>query len=374
MNCPICNCKQFEQVILAKNQPLARYGLCETHEEAKHVKGHTLDIVECKECEVMFNRSFAYSDVDYTSVKVQESRVFSPRIHRYMNEKVEQLGQFITENDDILEIGCGEGYFISNFKARVKIAFEPSTEGLLAEQKGVNVIREYFDPDVRYPLLNPKLIILRQVIEHLTEPSKYIKAFAQMLSEKDGGYLYIEVPNSNPTKEKSRYYDFYYEHFTYFTSSSLIKLVEQEGFTLRYCNEEFNGEILSLLCHKKEGASNISLNTRITDKITKLSQIVDHALSQNKNVVAWGTAGSGSSLLNLNEIDSTRIKYVIDSDERKQRKYIPGTGQLVVSPGFFTSNPPDVVIILSQFHKLDIIDQIKKMYGVNVSIVVPDEI
>jgi hypothetical protein len=373
MQCPCCENEKSISVFNAENQPLARYGLCETLDESKGVEGHSLSIMECTNCGVLFNDQFSYEAINYRSVKVQESRVFSPRIHNYMLDKVKELKNKVDlKNKTIMEIGCGEGFFINGFEDSIKLGYEPSTEGEQAEKLGIKVTRDYFNPEKDSHDEEPKLIILRQVLEHLKNPQTFIKSFAKILKKnEDKGYLYIEVPNSNPTKNIGRAYDFYFEHYLYFTTASLVLFVEQAGFTIEYCREEFDGEILSMLCsigknQKKENTFN--------DKIEKIKALVAERKRNGKTIAAWGSAGTGTSLLNLCKFGVETIECVIDSDVRKQNKYIPGTGQLVVGSEHFETTPPDVIIILTQFHKLDIMEQIKNTYGEHIEVVIPDEL
>lgn len=373
MKCPCCSNDKLVNVFKAEKQPLARYGLCDTFDESKAVEGHSIDIMECTNCGVLFNEKFSYEAINYRSEKVQESRVFSPRIHKYMNDKVKELRNKIKlENKEIMEIGCGEGYFLNGFEDSIRLGYEPSTEGEQAEKLGIKVIRDYFNPGKDSYDEKPKMIILRQVLEHLKEPNKFINSFARILEKnEDKGYLYIEVPNSNPTKNIGRAYDFYFEHYLYFTTASLGLLAEKSGFTVEYCKEEFDGEIISMLCSINKNQKKENL---FTDKIEKINTLIAERKKNGKNIAAWGSAGTGTSLLNFCNFGIETIECVIDSDIRKQNKYIPGTGQLVVGPEYFKNTPPDVIIILSQFHKLDITEQIRNAYGENVEIVIPDEL
>jgi hypothetical protein len=373
--CPICSGSSTSSIFKVPDQPLARYGLCVTATESSTVKCYPIDIHICEHCGVMFNNSFDFGLVDYTSEKVQESRIFSPSIHAYMNAKYEELSSLINlKGSEVLEIGCGEGFFLSKFNENcITQAFEPSTEGKVASASGINVLKEYFDPLKIDYNLNPKLIILRQVLEHLKQPQLFFDSFVQLLRKNnEQGYLYIEVPNSNTTLKHNRFYDYYFEHYLYFTTASLSLLAEQAGFTVKYCKEEFNDEIISMLCEVKSSTQTSSSHFEL--KLDKMRNVVSDIVANGKKIVAWGTAGSGSSLLNMCGLDSGILPYVIDSDLRKQGHYMPGTGQFIVKPDFFVQDPPDAVLILSQFHKKDIIKQIHELYGPNVQIIVPDDV
>jgi len=66
--------------------------------------------------------------------------------------------------------------------------------------------------------------------------------------------------------------------------------------------------------------------------------------------------------MNLCGFTKDKINLVVDSDKRKQGYFLPGTGQMVVSPESLLTAPPDVILVLSQFHKDDIAKQIQSMF------------
>lgn len=361
--CPVCGTTQLNVVLEGSKQPLARYGLCETESVALNATTFSLHIVQCSSCGVLFNRDFDFSKIDYGSEGVQESRVFSPRIRAHMVESAKRLGALLNLNDDVvLEIGCGEGFFLDQFSAANKcIAFEPSPEGLEAEMLGIEVRHEYFDPAKEHDF-SPKLAIMRQVLEHLDNPQRYLHSLRTLLTRgSEPGYLFIEVPNSNKTIDESRFHDFYYEHFSYYTSGSLSQLLERSGFRVISCREAFDGEILEVVA-RPTMSRDFRVSKEFETMRTRFKRIVDERIRAGKTIVAWGTAGNGCSFMNLCGFTKDKIKVIVDSDKRKQGRFLPGTGQLVVSPESLRLARPDVILILSQFHKADISAQIGTMF------------
>lgn len=361
--CPVCGNKQLNLVFKEDDQPLARYGLCRTEVEAKNAATFSLQIVQCRMCGVLFNQDFDFSKVNYESEGVQESRVFSPSIRAHMTEAAKRLKALLhLKGDIILEIGCGEGFFLSQFcPDNDCIAFEPSPEGIEAEKLGIQVRHEYFDPAQNHDF-SPKLVIMRQVLEHLEYPQQYLSALYTLLTRTNvPGYLYIEVPNSNKTIDEQRFHDFYYEHFAYYTSGAISLLLERAGFRVVSCQESFGGEILEIIASAKRSAD-FMLRNELEEKRVLYRQIVDKRIQAGKKIVAWGTAGNGCSFMNLCGFTKDKINLVVDSDKRKQGYFLPGTGQMVVSPESLLTAPPDVILVLSQFHKDDIAKQIQSMF------------
>jgi len=372
--CPVCDDFNAQEIFKSIGQPLARYGLCESSEESLSVTRYPIRLCKCSGCDLMYNSDFEYSRINYSSGLVQESRVFSPSIKSFMHESAGKLKKLIgLALAEVIEIGCGDGYYLGLFSDESSVVgFEPSLEAEEAEKKNIRVVREYYDPSINYDL-EPKLIIMRQVLEHLDNPVNYLKSFADLLLKgKSEGYVYIEVPNGGKTYDSNRFYDVYYEHYLYFTIQSLVALLEKCGFQVISCSEEFDGEIISAI-----GVVNSSMPSMQYDfyyKMKILASKIKLLKSEGKSIALWGVSGNGCALLNFCNFNASVIEYVIDSDKRKQGFFVPGTGQLVVSPEYLKKSPPDVIVILSQLHKIDIIEQIRITYNPNIVIIIPDEL
>ena len=372
--CPICNGFNSEEIFKSLDQPLARYGLCDSSEESLSVVKYPISLRKCSNCGLMYNSNFEYSKINYSSNRVQESRIFSPRIKSFMQESAKKLKRVLDlRSTEVIEIGCGDGYFLGLFSDESSVVgFEPSSEAEVAIKNNIRVVRDYYDPSINYDL-EPNLIIMRQVLEHLENPVNFLKSFAELLSKrKSGGFIYIEVPNGGKTYDSNRFYDIYYEHYLYFTIQSLVALLEKCGFQVISCSEELDGEIISAI-----GVVNSLRSDSYYDfyhKIERLTSKINLIKSEGKNIASWGISGNGCALLNFCNFNASIIEHVIDSDKRKQGLFVPGTGQLVVSPEYLKNSPPDVVLILSQLHKKDIMAQIKEIYHSNVEIIIPDEL
>ena len=62
-------------------------------------------------------------------------------------------------------------------------------------------------------------------------------------------------------------------------------------------------------------------------------------------MVIWGISGRAISFLTHNALDKSHIQFGIDIDKNKQGKYIPVTGQLIISPQQAAEFEPDLIII-----------------------------
>jgi 2-polyprenyl-3-methyl-5-hydroxy-6-metoxy-1,4-benzoquinol methylase len=261
----------------------------------------------------------------------------------------------------VLEIGCGDGYFLSQFADYSRIVgFEPSPEGKLAQERGVSLIDSYFSLDSVKEFDNFDIVILRQVLEHVVNPKAFIKEVKQKISK--DGLLYLEVPNGSKSIAKSRFHDFYYEHVSYFTKSSMILLLEHAGFEVVSCISEYDEEIIAVVA-RYLGDEVVDEVQGLTSKIKSVHAQVQKWIKENKKIVGWGTAGNGSLFFSLLDINDRQIEFVVDSDKRKQGMFLPITNQKVISPNDLFNISPDVVIVLSQFHSNEITKQARDLIG-----------
>ena len=107
--CPICNGFNSEEIFKSLDQPLARYGLCDSSEESLSVVKYPISLRKCSNCGLMYNSNFEYSKINYSSNRVQESRIFSPRIKSFMQESAKKLKRVLDlRSTEVIEIGCGE--------------------------------------------------------------------------------------------------------------------------------------------------------------------------------------------------------------------------------------------------------------------------
>jgi len=327
----------------------------------------------CDKCGHFFNLSYKENSISYSDEAVQEGRPFSRNYNDYQEVKAKNIkDNFLKNNDVILEIGCGDGMFLDKFsdKTNVLIGYEPSTESNLVNKSSIELHHDYFTPD--YSLhheMRPSFIIMRHVLEHVSNPLVFIETFYSMLNENNLNekLLYIEVPSNNKTLDSNRFSDFYYDHVSYFTISSLSYLITSAGFFIESISTDFNNEILSCIATIK--APNL-IKENLDSSVKNWSDLIDSYHNKGKKVIFWGSAGTGTMFLNILKLFSDKYPYVIDSDERKQGKFVPGTGQLVVNPQFIKEYNPDAVVILSQLHSIEIESTINKLLEKKIDILV----
>lgn len=360
--CPICLSNNNHNVYNQSNTVLARYGFLNKKPKTSSNKSDLyLNINYCNNCDFAWNQAFEYSKVSYDSDAIIESGTFSKRYLKYQSDKASYIKKVIGYKPDVLvEIGAGSGLFIKEFEAKQKIAIEPSEEAKLID-KSITVFNDFYKREKFN--FKADLIVLRQVIEHVNNPLEFLNDIILSFNKKENKefFIYIEVPNSTPTFRYGRFYDLYFEHCNYFTNKSLIFLATQLGMEVVDISTGMDAELLSVLLRIGPNdssivKSNLNQNKKILDEKIKKN------IKSNKKIIAWGASGNGVQILNSLKIDCETIKYVIDSDINKQGKFVPVTFQEIISPKDAVKENPDIIIILSQFHKKEISEQCKRLF------------
>jgi 2-polyprenyl-3-methyl-5-hydroxy-6-metoxy-1,4-benzoquinol methylase len=150
-------------------------------------------------------------------------------------------------NNDILDIGCGEGYFAERIaqSGNRTIGID-----LLPEVKQMNFLSGYIQADLEQGLSNARQplegcqfdkILLQDVLEHLRNPEILLKDCAQFL--KPNGQVLISVPNvANLTVRLSLLLGIFQyaergildkTHVRFFTRRTARKLIEACGYEVQ---------------------------------------------------------------------------------------------------------------------------------------------
>lgn len=169
--------------------------------------------------------------------------------------------------NNVIEIGSGDGLLLSMFKndnAKVYgIEYSKKYKNYAKNKYGISLINDdFFNIEGEYDLL-----IMSHVFEHFIDFNKVYKKVNQLL--KNGGYFYIEVPNSPKpneisTSELSSYLNS--THIHNFDKENLIKTIPPSFELITI--QRFNYNIKTYLNHNKS----LEISRSLLD--SKLSKVV----------------------------------------------------------------------------------------------------
>ena len=202
------------------------------------------DVVRCRKCGLIYvnpipdGSSIFKLYVEYRKVpdnRYQLYRVQGESVKEKILRDTHDLG--ITHFGELLDIGCGLGYFLQAIRPLCKTVYGTEIshfQVLFARERlGKNVLES--------PLNALKLhdetfdtITMLDVIEHLPNPRSELQETHRRM--KKGGLIVIMTPNINSLTFKitrERYFPLYPpEHLFYFTPETLKKLLVLTGFVV----------------------------------------------------------------------------------------------------------------------------------------------
>jgi len=360
--------------------------LWKTREEAVISPREDIRLGFCKTCGHIFNVSFDHGHMKYSQA-YENSLHSSPRFQAYANSLAARLiGRYDLRGKDIIEIGCGKGEFLSllcDMGGNRGLGFDPSyddtRQGVGATGK-VTVIRDFYSE--KYAEQAADLICCRHVLEHIQYPRDFLLQLHRVVGERQGTIVFFEVPNVLYTVRDLGIWDIIYEHCSYFSVSSLVRLFIETGFMVHDVYTEFGKQFLSLeasrahygkVNHWKVGTEVNELAALIRDfaedycgKVDLWKEKLNRLAEQGRGIVLWGAGSKGVTFLNA--VDSAdQIKSVVDINPRKKGMYVAGSGQRIISPDSLKKIRPDIVLIMNPNYRNEIQEIISQL-GIDAAV------
>lgn len=368
--CPICGNSHLDSLITLDHIPYFENWLCDSEILAKQSGCGTQNMTQCQHCGFVFNSAFEAKNVIYGSGYHIE-RSASEYYRQHLENVAKQINSASTiTGKHVLEVACGTGEFlrlISGYRPKTCIGVDPSAN---KPQENCMIRRTLFDETYIKKYSDPiDILISRHMIEHIENPLAMLQIFAQALPK--NGILYLEMPRLDWILEHRVFYDFSYEHCSYFTDEFMARLLSAAGFSLLEMVPSFDGQYFSMIATKNRISSEIlpaGLDTisRIKREFCKTRETYDtvrkrfltHIIYKNnackedtslqgsscaKKVYLWGAGGKGVMCCNLLAGDC--ILGCVDKNPFKQGKFIPGTGHPVLAPANISYEKANCILV-----------------------------
>jgi SAM-dependent methyltransferase len=329
-----------------------------------------IDIVFCRRCGLIFNRSYDSTLLRYDE-HYDNSLSASPSFQDYARKLVYRLCEtYSLERKRIIEIGCGKGDFLRalcDAGNSYGTGYDPSFVESAGSVGGtVKFVQDYYSE--AYTSEPVDFLCCRHVLEHIENPFEFLCFLRRSLASHDDVAIYFEVPNAHFVFSDSGLWDIIYPHVCYFSLSALDALFRRAGFEILRSGTSFGNQFLYLEAHLPS-ESPISTGTsesktqarppteafkeRFQNIVVAWSSYLQAIARERKRVAFWGAGAKGVTFLNLVP-HASKIECVVDSNVRKQGMYVPGTGQPISSPDHLRNYQPDIVIVLNPLYAQEI--------------------
>lgn len=386
MKCRFCNKNLSVSFANLGMSPLSNSFIKESELEEKE-NFYPLHAYVCEECflvqlaefespENIF-REYAYFS-SYSSSWLEHAKLY-----------VDTITPLLAPKPFVVEIASNDGYLLQYFKENGidVLGIEPAKNVAdIAKEKGIETISEFFGTDLADKLIDnykrsADLIIGNNVLAHVPDINDFVEGMKLLLSS--DGVITMEFPHLKKLIECNQFDTIYHEHFSYLSLFTVKNIFEKHGLKIFNVEElsthggslriyathsdNINRIISNNVIHalKEEidfGIDSVEMYIKFNEKIKfckreLLSKLID-IKNKNLNIVAYGAAAKGNTLLNYCGIGNDFIDYAVDLNPNKQNRYLPGTHIFVDSPERIIETKPDYILILPWNLKNEIEDQL----------------
>jgi SAM-dependent methyltransferase len=276
--------------------------------------------------------------------------------------------------DSIVEIASNDGYLLGFYARRgiPVLGIEPASNvAEVAIAKGIPTLNRFFGESLARELtgsgVRANVLHAHNTLAHVPDLAGFIEGLRILLAP--GGVICVEVPHVLALVETGAFDTIYHEHFSYFSLTTLVKLFARHGLTITRAQpieihggslrifaahscetprvEEGVGELLAVerLAGVDQASTYRALGARSELIRVSLASLVAEARAKGLSVAAYGASAKGCVTQNYAALSSRDIGFVVDKSPHKQGRYVPGTGQLIVSPELLTERMPDLTLL-----------------------------
>ena len=285
--------------------------------------------------------------------------------------------RFLADPDALtIDIGCNDGLFLSFLGVRGArtLGIDPATNIVeLAREKGVEVINEYFTPDlarqVRERYGPAKVVVSTNTFHHIGDLDPFTLGVTLLLA--DDGVFVIEVPHALELVELNEFDGVYHEHVSQLTVKSFVdhfRLFGLEVFDVERLDVH-GGSMRVFARPSRDGASPPpavqdwidreserglfeaatydAFRERVERNRDELMTLLHGLKAEGRRIAGYGASARGNTLLNYYGIGPDLIDYIADLNPLKHGLYSPGMHIPVVSPERLVADPPEYVLLIA---------------------------
>lgn len=307
----------------------------------------------------------------------------------------------LTDSHRVVEVASNDGYLLQFFQQRniPVLGIEPAKNvAAVAKSKGIQTVESFFGTSLAKKLvasgLSADVLIGNNVLAHVPDINDFVKGLNLLLTRE--GVLALEFPHVLQLIQNNQFDTIYHEHFSYLSLLTVEKILQSAGLevfdvdelpthggSLRiYAKHRQNDRPKMLrkieaLRHKEAvgGLGAVETYTAFASRACKVKRdllafLID-LKRQGKTVVAYGAAAKGNTLLNYCGIRTDFVEYVVDRNQYKQGKFLPGTRIPILHPDRIAETRPDYILVLPWNLKNEIVEQLAYVRSWGGKFVVP---
>ncbi|NNE60242.1 MAG: methyltransferase domain-containing protein [Woeseia sp.] len=379
-SCPNCHAEFMAVIYEVRRVPVQSCQLISDAARAQRYPCGDLRLAHCANCGFISNLLFNKALQEYCppTHETHETHQTTSNLNGYAEAIVDSwIREYQIRDKTIVEIGCAEDDMLpllsslgGNSGICVDVSCEP-TQSTDSVKGTIDKIRQEFS--TRYGNCAVDVICSGNALQYVYSTAKFLKALRRDIGNDPNTLLLFVVPDAQRILETQAFWEFNYDHCSYFTAGSLAHVFRRNAFDVVDLERCYEDNFLVLAARpsaeatpptlaiendrprtrRELGSFTVSCAETVRFWRDRLSQLS----AQQKKIVVWGPVSKCVSFFTTlgirNEVD-----FAVNSDPQAAGKYLPGTGHEIRGPEDLRKTPPDVVIALDSRDRKEIVDRL----------------
>jgi SAM-dependent methyltransferase len=371
--CRSCGSNGLVDVLSLGDSPLADRLL--THESVDADEpACPLTLAFCPECSLVQIRETVEPDILFCNDYPYYSSVSQALLEHFQTSVMEILSRReLGPESLVVELASNDGYLLKNYVAQgIPVLGIDPAEGPAqrAIAQGVETHIGFFSRELAEDLAGrgvaADVIHANNVLAHVADTNGFVAGIAMLL--KEDGEAVIECPYLKDLIEHCEFDTIYHQHLCYFSVTSLCSLFERHGLFLnRVLRTPIHGGSLRLFVskvnrqdqsvadflsrEKSEGLTTpayyYEFGARVRSFASELQTLLTHLRQKGHQIAGYGAAAKACTLMNFVGIDREHLDYVVDRNEFKHGRFMPGNRLPIGPVSWLLEREPSFVLLLS---------------------------
>lgn len=371
--CPVCRSTTLLEIADLGEVPLFCNVQWDTRAEALLAATAPMRLAGCPACGHHFNTAFEADRLVYAPA-YDTSQHHSATFRAY----AEQLARRLVEAYDlrektVVDIGCGKGdllKLVCRLGGNRGFGYDVSYHGDAEppDAPGVTFRTTFFDA-AQSADVAPDFVCCRHVLEHVADPVSFLRQLAASLDGDRRRVLYLEVPNGELQLTSALIWDYIYEHYSYFSPTSLGRALQLAGLEILDLGSAFGDQFLyaevrlakpgrpvaELAPAPESVAAMYSAATRFSSLLSRWRAWASALPRDAASTVLWGAGSKGVTFANLLGLTAPiPLDRMIDQNPNKHGRYVARTGQVIAPPASLLERPASTVLLMNDIYRREI--------------------
>ncbi len=372
-DCRCCGSKNLKRILSLGFQPLANNLI--KNKKTKFDK-YPLELNFCPVCynvqlSVSVNPKKMFSNYYYLS---STSKSFRSHFEQAAKKYVKEFK--LNKKSQIIDIGCNDGVGLLPFKElgiKKLLGVEPAKNLCkISNKKGIETLNDFLNFESLKKIKHKAdLILASNVFAHSDNLKEMGECILKLLSK--NGTAIIEVQYLLRTLKDLTFDNIYHEHYNYWSLTSIKNFfdnlggkiykaeeIDTHGGSLRiYVSKNLNKKLEKsvtkfLRIEENYGIKKFSTYKIFANKILKIKKNVIKNVKILKNrsnsIIGYGAPAKATTALNFFGI-SEEIDFIIEDNELKHNKYVPGVNIPIYSKNKLKNNKSPILVFAWNFFR-----------------------